>query len=837
VTKSGTNQFHGSLYEYLRNDAFDARQFFAQSKAKLRYNQFGGSAGGPVIRDKLFFFGSYQGLRIRREQLIADAFPPTAAERRGDFSGGSVLPIDPISGQPFPGGIIPSNRFDPVAVKLLERIPQPNTAVGNLSAVEPVPVTGNNYLGRMDYNIATTDRLSARYYLNKVSSRVPRPVTSGDSNNVPGYSPSQSADDTTAITITHTRTWSPAVISTTRAAISRFVYLENNLVRTSMMDLGASNFSNGGGGPRLPKLEVAGRFIASPGKDNQRVGSTHDFAQDWSWNRGKHELKWGFSIQRNRFKLSDNGRSNGTFVFDGQFTRNGATRFPVADFLLGSFSLIQQQSLTLIDGHYYLPAFYFQDNFRVTSRLTLNLGLRWEIYTPWREERGQRTTFVPGVQSRTYPTAPVGLVYESDPEYPYKADWVNLGPRVGFAWDVFGTGRTSVRGGYGVSFDTVTGEDAVTTNQPYTFALSLANIGTLSNVYQTFQNPFPYVVDPKNASFRRPVTFTNTLSPDLSPSYIQNISLTIQQQIATDWVAQVGYISNLGRKLRMLVPQNLAPYIPGNDANGRPISTAQNIDQRRPGWPTFGGYSQLESIGNSAYHGLQTSFRKRMSKGFTVNGFYVFSKSIDECTNENQVCYLYNPFDRRSVRGRGDNDRRHSAVFSYLYQLPFFRTGNPFLRQTLGGWQLSGINIFQSGTPFRHWLFRLGYDSSLTGAVLTYPDVVGDWRLPSNRSKGEKIAQWFNPAAFADPAPGTYGNMGKGVITTPGTLSWDLAVQKKFAIRENHALEFRSEFFNVMNHANLGEPDGFFINSRSFGRITSTRGDARIIQLALRYEF
>lgn len=280
VTKSGTNQFHGSAYEFFRNDKLDARNFFAPVRPKLRFNQFGGTLGGPIIKDKLFFFGSFQGFRTQREVLISSAFPPTAAERRGDLSRTApVPPLDPLNGQPFPNAQIPTTRLDPVAQRLLERIPLPNQPTGVLAAVEPIPVTVNNSLLRMDYNISNSDRLAARYYLNPVRTRNPFPVSGGNPNNVPGYSPAPFRDDTTAITLTHTRTWSPSLVSTTRASLMRFVYYAENAVRIPMEELGARNFVNAGGPPRLPKLDVIGRFIASPAADSQRVGYVHDLVQ------------------------------------------------------------------------------------------------------------------------------------------------------------------------------------------------------------------------------------------------------------------------------------------------------------------------------------------------------------------------------------------------------------------------------------------------------------------------------------------------------------------------------------------------------------------------------
>jgi hypothetical protein len=325
---------------------------------------------------------------------------------------------------------------------------------------------------------------------------------------------------------------------------------------------------------------------------------------------------------------------------------------------------------------------------------------------------------------------------------------------------------------------------------------------------------------------------------NVRPMYNQNVSLTLQHQLGNDWLLQVGYVGNFSRKNRMLNWMNLAPYLPGNNAQGQPISTPLNVNQRRPLWPTFGSITGLSSDSNASYNGLQTMVRKRLSTGFTMTGTYVWSKAIDECTGEFQVCFIFNPNDRRYNRGRGDNDRRHSANFTYVYELPFFRNAsNRLAQQTLGGWQIAGMNTFQTGPPFRSWFFGLGVDTVMTGATLNRPDVIGDWRLPSDRPKSDKVARWFNPDAFGLPAPGRYGNTGKGVISIPGMIQWDISIQKRFRLREGWNLEYRAEFFNVLNRANFGEPQGTWSARAVFGRITSTATENRNTQMVLRLEF
>jgi hypothetical protein len=826
VTKSGTNEFHGSAWDYLRNDAIDARRFFDRTKAKLRYNQFGGTLGGPIMRNKLFFFGSYQGVRVKRESSATSAFPPTEAERRGDFTASNPAPLDPAANnQPFPGRIIPISRFDPVAVKLLDKLPLPNDPSGRLSALSPNPTTGDNILGKFDYNLGQADRFSYRFYLDYGRGSTPFPVVVSPGSNIPGYSPGPTSTEVWTNTVNHNRTWSPRLLMSNRFTYTKFIYDEGNEVRQTLADLGAKGFADAGepSPPRLPQIVVNGRFSASPGKDRQRVGPTYDFAHDWAFLKGDHEFKWGFQYQQHGYSSSNNSASSGRFVFDGTFTRNN-----MADFLTGRIVSFTQNSYLITKGDYRLPAFYAMDNWKATRRLTLNLGLRWELYGPWREERGQMAMYVPGARSRTFPTAPVGFIYETDPEYIYKADNFNLGPRIGFAWDLAGDGKTSVRGGYAVSYDGLTSEFLLSGNQPFSLSVAIRNPGPLSEPYRGITNPFPYKVDPTNASFEIPASIGGHLLSPFRASYVQNTSLTIQRQLAGNWMAQVGYVGNFGRKLPLQNEFNPAVYRPG--------ATTRDTDARRRLAPTYRGFFASSFDSNSSYNALQTMLTKRLSSGFTLVAHYTWAKAIDDACQQETLdqCRQQDPFNRLGSRGLGEFDIRHVAVFSYLYELPFFKTSSGVLKQTLAGWQLAGINSFQTGNALT---VTTGSDVSLTGVGYDRPDVVGNPILSRNRTKDEKFARWFDTSAFVRNQTGRYGNAGRTIIPGPGSLNWDLSLQKTFFLRaESHRVEFRADAFNILNHANLGNPQTGFNAPQSFGRITGT-GGARVMQFVLRYEF
>ena len=825
ITKSGSNEFHGSGWNYFRNDGLDARRFFDRSKAKLRYNQFGGTLGGPVLRNKLFFFGSYQGVLVKRETSATSAFPPTEAERRGDFTTSNPAPVDPNNNQPFPGRIIPISRFDPVAVKFLDKIPLPNDASGRLSALSPNPTTGDNVLGKFDYNLGQSDRLSYRFYLDYGRGTTPFPVVVSPGSNIPGYSPGPTSTEVWTNTINHNRTWNPNLLMSNRFTYTKFIYDEGNEVRQTLAELGAKGFADAGepSPPRLPQLVVNGRFSASPGKDRQRIGPTFDFAHDWVLLRGKHEFKWGFQIQQHGYSSSNNSASSGRFVFDGTFSRNN-----MADFLMGRIVSFTQNTYLITKGDYRLPAFYAMDNWKVNRRLTLNLGLRWELYGPWKENSGQMAMYVPGARSTTFPTAPPGFIYQSDPEYLYKSDNFNLGPRIGFAYDVTGDGKTSVRGGYAVSYDGLTSEFLLSGNQPFSLSVEIRNPGPLSEPYRGINNPFPYKVDPKNAKYELPASIGGHLTSPYTASYVQNVSFTVQRQLGRDWMAQAGFIGNYGRKLPLQNEFNPAIYRPG--------ATTRDTDARRRLAPAYRGVFGSSFDSNSSYNALQTMVTKRLSSGFTLVAHYTWAKAIDDACQQETLdqCRQQDPFNRLGSRGLGEFDRRHVAVFSYLYELPFFRGSHGITKQALAGWQLAGINSFQTGSPST---ITTGSDVALTGVGYDRPDVIGNPILSQNRSKDEKFARWFDTSMFVRNATGQYGNAGRSIIPGPGSWNWDLSLQKTFPLRgESHRIELRADAFNILNHANLGDPQTGFNAPQSFGRITGT-GGARVMQLVLRYEF
>ncbi len=364
----------------------------------------------------------------------------------------------------------------------------------------------------------------------------------------------------------------------------------------------------------------------------------------------------------------------------------------MADLLLGRSVKFTQNSNSVQGGTYYIPAVYAQDTWKVARRLTLTLGLRWEVYTPWRDDQGQMATYVPGVQSQTFVNAPLGMIYQTDPQFGYKTDWVNIGPRIGGAWDVFGDGKTAIRGGYAVTYDGVTGEVGLAGNQPFSLNITNNNPGPLSNPYANQTNPFPYVVDPQTAKFVLPATPANYTPNGLQAMYNHNFSLTLQRQLTATWSIETGYVGNLARKLLNAVEANPAVYKKG--------ATTKNTDSRRVLAPLYADFMSFTSDANSSYNTWQTIVTKRMGRGLSLVAHYTFSKAIDNCTNEALTsCIQQDPNYRDGSRSLGDYDRTHSAAISYVFSVPFFGGAPAVLRRVFTGWQLTGIHRFQTGTP------------------------------------------------------------------------------------------------------------------------------------------
>ena len=820
VTRSGTNQNHGSAWEFLRNDDFDARSFFSGSVPKLRFNQFGFTDGGAVKRNKHFFFLSYQGLRIREDQVSSASNPPTDLERRGDFSASRNRPNDPLNGQPFPGGIIPTTRFDAVAAKVLQtNIPEANRPNGQYVGQVSRPTSGNQWIGRWDTHITDRQHVNFRYFTDDSSGAENFP----ESSSFPGYSPFANTLHMQTATAEHTFIVTPSMLNSLRATYTRFNYEEANTVRRTLVEMGATDFLHAGGPATVPVLGVSGRFTLSPGRDRQRLSTNMDLSENLTWTHGPHQVKFGADVQLDRFTYRDNSTTGGSFTFDGSITRDA-----LADFFLGRAIRLTQASPLDTDQRYTVEGYYAQDTWKISQRVTLSIGLRAEFYPIFKDRFGKSTSYRAGAKSTRFPNAPAGLVFLGDPEYPYRADYNNLAPRLGVAWDVFGNGRTSVRSSFGVFYEPLTGEMAggVLLPQPFGLTASFDN-PQLSAPYRGIHDPFPYVVDPSSARFVLPVQIPKSFDPGVRMPYTMNYNFGIQQQVTRSLMVEAAYVGNGGRKLPGLREFNPAFYGPG--------ATTGNTQARRALNPNYGSIGMLHTGGNSSYNGLQIRAVQRFHRGLTFSSAYTWAKAIDQYgggsfANVGQQ-EPQNVFDLRGDRGRSEVDLRHRWVSSYLYELPFLR-GKQWYARALGGWEMGGILTLATGSPIT---VLSGRDNSLSGVGFDRPNVTGSPELPGGRSRDDRMSRYFNTSVFTANLPGQYGNAGRAIMSSPGSVSWDVSLSKAFRIRESHTLNFRWDSFNPMNHANLGSPNTT-LTSPAFGRIQST-GGGRVMQVSLKYMF
>ena len=841
VTKSGTNQVHGALWEFLRNDALNARNYFNTKGPKpfLRQNQFGGSVGGPVIlphyngKDRTFFFVSYQGLRIGQETNDVST-PLTANELAGNFAGESPI-IDPLTGVQFPGNIIPAARLDPLAINMAKLyLPvNPNTN-GVIQQLYSQPITSNQISVKIDQKLSSKDTLSFRFYrVNDVASN----VAGGDSLVITQGSSRQNRIVSYAANETHV--FSPGLLNEANYSYTQphslFIASPNNKTPTAL----GGQFGQQGPIPLAPSPTVNGFFSISPNFPLTEPDEFNQVGDKISWVTGRHTLKFGgLYLHIHHFSTSQY-EGSGFFTFDGSFTKNAK-----ADYVLGRSTNLLQQSQLDDNSVTAEIQFFAQDDFKVTPKLTLNLGLRYELDTPPVQLQNQTATIRPFVgcsittcqQSKIFPTAPPGLVYPGDNGVPrglVPADKTNFQPRFGFAFDPRGNGRTSIRGAYGIFYEYTGAIVSATVNQtlPYVLPLSLPSPPSFSNPYQGRTDPFPYTLDASNPQFIYP-TQQYSVASNFKNGYVQGFDLNVQQQLGSDVIFQVGYYGKLGRKLSDDHEANPAVYSPG--------ATIANVQSRRAFFPQY--YSSIGLItsdANSSYHSLQVSAEKRYSHGYTLALAYTFSKSIDNRSAFSvDAVSGANPFNYLAgERGLSDFDQRNILAINGVWELPFL-TNNRWLTTAFGGWQLAGTTRYGSGLPFNA---VSGQDFTLEGTgrgtAPERPNIFGNPALPSGRSTSAKVSKFFNTGVYTAPAPGQYGNSGRNNIIGPPYVQTDMAVLKQFAFPNEKwgRFQFRLEIFNLLNNVSFNNPNNTLV-SPSFGQIQSAQA-ARIIQLGLRYDF
>ncbi len=849
TTKSGTNDFHGSAFEFHRNSVFDARNFFVRDKPSFKRNQFGGIIGGPIWKDKLFFFGGYEGQR-RGQQEAGLTSVPTALMKQGDFSEfPSVVIRDPLTNQPFPNNRIPQNRWSSIGKSLVDLFPGQNGAGlrNNFNAQGTGSFGIDQFSVRMDRKWSTHDLFGSYQFADSTEFY---PITNPlcAARDVPGWGCDE-LQRTQHFTLTWTWSISPRLINEARVGYSRFGFFRlhedrevdvvNKIGIKGLTDAGRTPFNNG-----APELRVAGfPIIGGPTNLPQgRHDNTYHYVENLTFINGSHTMKFGADIRRFLFNSFFTSFGRGSYRFDGRFTARrpdgtAETLTPahaIADLLLG---VPHQADRNLGEPFHnaktFSSGYYFQDDWKVTPKLTLNLGLRYEFNLPPIENidkiasfdpttntikvAGGKEAFISGGQLLLRDRPGIGRrLWETDKN--------NFAPRVGLAWRPWGGTQTVIRAGFGSFYNyqiVGNGITPLSRNSPFrnrqTAGPFAASLRPLPNVADVFAGN-PSIVPPG-------------IDPNFKTAYINQWSLGIQRELAQNLVLDVSYLGSVGHKLPVQWNINQSIPGPGSVASRRPFQGYGSIT---------GGF--VSSIGNSNYHGLTVRIERRFNAGLSFLSSYSWSKSIDDgpgisTSSDASTQIAQDARNLGAERALSDYDVAHRWVLSYVYDLPFGKgkrlaPENKVADFLVSGWQITGILTMQTGRPFT---VTTGTDRSATGGNNDRPNLIGDPRVSSPTPE-----RWFNAAAFALPPAGAFGNAGRNIIRGDGLHNFDIGVSRFFKVTERQQFQFRAEVFNLANHANFFFPISNFADT-AFGTVqraaNTGTGAQRQIQFALKYLF
>lgn len=827
VTKSGTNTLHGAVFEFFRNEKLNAPRWAppgtTSTKDPLSRNQYGGAIGGPITKDKTFFFASFSGLRQEETYYRNTAVVPTALERAGDFSQSSRRPTDPVTGQPFPGGIIPAARFDVAAKRIQDTyVPQANLPGSFFEVRAPDPIRTDETTLKLDRQLSTTQSLAASYFFLRGVDTQP---LSG-SGNIPWVDRDFRWKQHN-LNLSHTWTLNPSMINQLRGTYMRQFGGRVNNPATSLGDLG-SRFTIQGD-PTLPRLTVTGFFTGQTAIAGPDAGSNYFGLKDaMTITRGKHALKVGGDWSYEKIVHDTLLDNYGVFTFNGTKTGNA-----YADFLLGLPSnMTQDAPVRKLDNGAYVSA-YAQDDFRVHPRVTLNLGVRYDVQFPFTDPFDRKLAFVPNQRSTVNPTAPVGLLFPGDEGVSrgiVKTDFNNIAPRLGVAWDPNGDGRMAVRAAFGMFYGSITGNEWNTTadNQPFTVRQTFPTVFTLSDPYRNLPGgvgPFPFTYTPGAPRFTLPAqVFGPSLDFVWPVTYQTNV--TVEKELGKSFSVSASYVGAFAR--------NLAAAVDNNYPALTPTATTTNVNTRRPYLPgTIGAANVLSSIFSSDYNGLQLMAERRGSR-LSGKAYYSFGRGYEDVDFQGGgLPGVQNATRLGDERARNTNDRTHIFTLSGVWKVDYLRNSTSPVRWLARDWTVSAIVTLQTGQPLT---IGTSQDRNLDGLTNDRADLVGDPELDHGRARDELIEGWFNVNAFALPALGTNGSSGRNILDGPGYRNVDLGVFRDVPLAGRSSFQFRIEATNIFNIVNLNNPGTTLTAPATFGKIRTAR-NMRQIQLGARVSF
>ncbi len=833
VTRSGTNNFHGDLFEFLRNGDLNARNFFAPTRDTLKRNQFGGTIGGPVVKNKLFFFFGYQDTITRQDPAAnpTATFVPTAAMIQGNFSAcpgdlsAAVLAGLPasISGQ-IHNNIIPASLLDPASLKLASLLPASSSPCGNTGYGLLTRINENQYIGRGDYQISQKDTLFGRY----IRTHYFRPASiTFTPDNLLTTSQGELDDADQSWVVGETHLFSPTLVNQFRASVDRLAVHRDEPSYVSACDLGVPVYC--GYVPHESGFAVTGAFSVGPGTG----GPAHNHStplqlnNDVSWVHGNHQINFGGGGEVSKMLFYGNVYSQTNWTFNN-----------IPAFLLGQFSSNSMSLPNDLLQEKWFMNFYVQDTWKVSPHFTVNVGLRWEPFFPPSEINGSVYNFslpnlIAGVKSTQFVNAPPGLSYPGDPGFIGKTgeqkQWNLWAPRVALAWDPKGDGKMVVRAGFGISYDYVAGEVMVNSADAPPYGGTEIWAGQFSNPFASNPggNIYPYSVN-KNAPFAPGGTYIY-VPPNLQTPETMQWNLVVQRQLGSDWLVSATYVGSESEHLWDSYQVNPAVYIPGTCAAGQyglrvagACSTTANQNYRRvfainnypgavtaAGVPMFGYVDSFDSGATSSYNGLLLQVQKRFSKGLSTFANYTWSHCIGDLSigdstgnagqglaNPNNRAYDRSNCQSNEIGGIFSADRRQIFNLNIVYQTPKF--SNVWATRLLSDWKFAEIFHYTSA----YWISAyLSSDIALNGDTANERpvQVLGN-PLCANPSP----SCWINPKAFTTPAAGTLSPLLRNNIPGPSFFGWDSALSREFPVREGYRLEFRAEAFNITNSFRAG---------------------------------